>query len=192
MIHVVGLPQSHHTIKHTYFGELSFSTTPNTATIDYTQLSADNFIGLSEVIWERKFILDTSSIDVHLWVGPEEPNIERLDAFALLLGDLAALDAYARNQLKHYLKQDRLYIEEHVEILAGTPVIENLAPNGDAAAVNVDPFVAAMVLHRIGLRLSNTISPVVMDYMIDKKNSDEILAVKLTANGQMITIDWES
>ena len=145
MIHVADLPQSHHTIKHPYFGELSFSTTQNTQTIYYKQLSADNFIGLNEVIWERKFILDTSSIDVHLWVGPEEPNVERLDAFALLLGDLAALDAYARKQLKHHLKQDRLYINEHVEILAGTPMIDSLAPNGDAAAVNVDTFVAPCV-----------------------------------------------
>lgn len=71
-------------------------------------------------------------------------------------------------------------------------MIDSLAPNGDAAAVNVDTFVAAMALYRIGLWLSETSSPVVMDYMIDKEHSDEILALKLTANGQMISIDWES
>jgi len=33
---------------------------------------------------------------------------------------------------------------------------------------------------------------VVLDYQIDPKHSDQILAVKLTANGALVSVDWES
>jgi len=43
-----------------------------------------------------------------------------------------------------------------------------------------------------GMWLDDPQAPVVMGYMIDQENSDEILAVRLAANGQFIFVDWES
>jgi hypothetical protein len=146
-----------------------------------------------DVIWESDLSLDGTALDVQLWASPGMLlDAPMLDAFAALLGDLPSVDARARQQLKQYLEQDRFYIEHHVEQLAGTPVIDTLAPDGNFAAVDIGTFVAAMALIGVALWPDDPGAPVVMDYMIDQENSDEILAVQLAADGQFTAIAWES
>jgi len=166
-------------VDHAFFGELDISALDN-----------------DDVIWEREFSLGDATFEVHLWATPgEPPKMRMLDAFAALLEDLPSLDAHARQLLRQKFQQDRSYIEFHVEEL-DTAVIRALAPHGDASAVDVDAFVSAMELTEIGLWLLSDAEvasgPVVMDYMIDKENSDQILAVKLMETSQPVSIDWES
>jgi hypothetical protein len=147
-----------------------------------------------DVIWSRDFSLADTSFEVCLWAGPGEPlDARMLDALAALLADLPALDARARRFLVEDMAQDKSFIEFYVEDPDDMlPVIEALAPDGDADAVDVGAFVKAMTLMNIGLWPVPVTGPVVMDYMIDPENSDQILAVKLDENGALVSIDWES
>ena len=53
-----------------------------------------------------------------------------------------------------------------------------------------------MTLHSIGLWHQDPFDegsgPLVLDYMIDPDNSDEILAVSVAADGEITEINWES
>ena len=116
-----------------------------------------------------------------------------LDTFAKLLQNLSGLDVYARQQLTKMLTQDKSYIEFHTEELAeDSEIISNLLVEADDREISIQDFSAAMHLTNIGMWLDFPDAPIIMDYMIDPENSDEILAVKLTAEGQLVSIDWES
>jgi hypothetical protein len=147
------------------------------------------------VIWEREMSLNGSTFDVWLWADSDKPlNVLMLEARAARLADLPALDTIARQQLRQYLEQDRYYIEFHLEELPDIPVIKALAPDGDASTVDIGNFVEAMILSgiRLWLNMPDTSGSIIMDYMIHKENSDEILAVKLMKNGELAAVDWES
>ena len=58
--------------------------------------------------------------------------------------------------------------------------------------VDAHAFVSAMRLTNIGLWFTVEGSPVVLDYRLDPEASDQILAVKCDAQGQVVSIDWES
>ena len=49
-----------------------------------------------------------------------------------------------------------------------------------------------MQLNNISLWCSNEDAPIVLDYRIDAQGSDQILAVKCDAQGQITDINWES
>lgn len=50
-----------------------------------------------------------------------------------------------------------------------------------------------MHLRMLGFWLSaDSSTPIVADYMIDPSASDEILAVKMTVDGQIVSVEWES
>ena len=59
---------------------------------------------------------------------------------------------------------------------------------------NPEEFARAMRLESISLWTEELpdCDSIVMDYMIDREKSDEILAVKLFADGGICGIDWES
>ncbi|MFT4172469.1 MAG: DUF2004 domain-containing protein [Rhodocyclaceae bacterium] len=149
-----------------------------------------------DVIWEQSFFLNDAAFDISLWAGddPGAPlDAPMLDAFAKLLQNLPALDIYARQQLEKMLAQDKSYIEFHAEELAeDSETISKLLAEVDGGEISIQIFAAAMRLTNIGLWLDVPNAPIIMDYMIDPENSDEILAVKLTAEGQLVSIDWES
>ena len=60
---------------------------------------------------------------------------------------------------------------------------------------NVDDFVAEMQIETIGLWYSTDEEDgvdVMVDYMIRPEESDQILAVNFSLDGEIVTIDWES
>lgn len=165
---------------HSYFGKLDTTALKNV-----------------DVIWERSFSLNDATFDVSLWANINTTlETTALDAFAKLLQNLPALDIYARQQLIKVLLEDKSYIEFHIEELGlaeYSNTISQLLATANNESISTQAFTNAMHLTGIGLWLDVPSSPqVIMDYMIDPENSDEILAVKLTTEGQLITIDWES
>jgi hypothetical protein len=177
-------------IHHHYFGDLHCPSASKDA-IWVGDLRCPD--ASTDVIWERELNLGDAHVEVWLWMDPIESfDPIRLDAFAALLVDLNTLDASARDHLKTYLEADRSFIDDHVEALNETGVIAKLIQDADEEPIEADRFVAAMQLSRIGLWIGMSSSPVVMDYVIDSEHSDQILAVKTTENGSVVSIDWES
>lgn len=163
------------TIQHRYFGDIS-------ACVDET-----------DVVWEKAITLNGATFDVSLWLGKgERLDDSTLDAFATLLENLGSLDASARRHLTAYLEKDRSFIDDHVEELEGSSVIDRLVDDAGGEPVEAGAFASAMRLNGIGLWVGMASSPVVMDYVIDPENSDQILAVKTAYDGNVVTIDWES
>ena len=153
-------------IKHAYFGEL------NTEELDGY-----------DVLWEENIPYKNGNIIVFFWFcGKDDLSLERLDSFEKFLKDFDAVDEKARKALKAYLEEDSEYLDFHAEEL------ENIAEN-------VDDFVAEMKVETIGLWYSTDEEDgvdVMVDYMIRPEESDEILAVNFSLDGEIVTIDWES
>ena len=165
--HFKEAPMQHH-----YFGELD----------------TDDIEG-RDVIWEDERQLNAQTFEICLWADAgQQLDTLQLDAFAALLQDLPALDAQARSHLLAELQTDDEFMRHHLEEVENFPRLAELAPDGDMAAPD---FVRAMVLVNIGLWADEPAS-VVMDYQIDPEHSDQILAVKLTAQGELTAVHWES
>lgn len=166
-------------LKHLYFGLLDTDTLKKV-----------------DVIWERSFSLNGATFDVSLWAGdtPGAPlDASILDALAKVLQDLPALDIYARQQLAEMLEEDKSYIEYHTEELAeDSETVSRLLTDAESSGISAQAFAAAMRLTNIGMWLDVPDAPIIMDYMIAPEDSDEILAVKLIAENQLVAIDWES
>lgn len=149
----------------------------------------------TDVVWESTSQLGGDEVEVQLWAGPSrKPGAEELDAFAACLTDLSALDTAARTALRAYLHEDRYFIDYHVEELEDSETVVRLVREAAGEAVGVDSFAAAMRLSSVGLWLSGLSEepPVILDYMFDPGLSDQILAVKLTRDGTVVSVDWES
>lgn len=149
----------------------------------------------AEVVWESTARLGDGEVEVQLWAGPSsEPDAEELDACAACVTDLPALDTAARTALRRYLHEDRSFIDFHVEELEDSETVARLVRDSAGEAVGVDSFVAAMRLSGVGLWLSGLSDgpPVVLDYTFDPDLSDQILAVKSTRDGTVVSVDWES
>ncbi|MFE7427491.1 DUF2004 domain-containing protein [Streptomyces sp. NPDC057545] len=149
----------------------------------------------TDVVWESTSQLGDDEVEVQLWAGPSsDPDAEELDAFAACLTDLSALDTAARTALRAYLREDRCFIDYHVEELEDSETVVRLVRDAADEAVGADSFAAAMRLSSVGLWLSGLSDgpPVILDYMVDPELSDQILAVKLTRDGTVVSVDWES
>ncbi|MFF8615335.1 DUF2004 domain-containing protein [Streptomyces sp. NPDC015350] len=149
----------------------------------------------TEVVWESTSRLGDDEVEVRLWAGPSgEPDTEELDALAACLTDLPALDATARTALRAYLREDRYFIDHHIEECEDSETVVRLVRDAAGEAVGADSFAAAMRLSGVGLWLSGPSDgpPVVLDYVFDPDLSDQILAVKLTRDGTVVSVDWES
>ena len=158
------------TLNHPYFGGLD------------TDAPEDEV----DVLWENETDLNGQPIRTNLWAAAQaEPDAAEPDQFAERLQNLAELNSRARAALQAYLEKDNIYITCHREEMEG----------GDALPDTPAAFVAAMTLHSIALWHQDPYeegSPLVLDYMIDPDNSDEILAVSVAADGEIQEISWES
>ena len=159
------------TLNHPYFG----------------LLDSDALADEVDVLWERGVDVNGHSVNAQLWAAAEaELDASELDQFAARLQNLAELDQRARVALQDYLADDDSYITFHREEMDG----------GDELPDMPAAFVAAMTLHSIGLWHQDPFDegsgPLVLDYMIDPDNSDEILAVSVAADGEITEINWES
>ena len=153
-------------LKHAYFGEL------NTEGLDDY-----------DVLWEENIPYKNGNIIVFFWFcGKDDLSSERLDSFENFLKNFDPMDEKARKALKAYLEEDSEYLDFHAEELENIPE-------------NVDDFVAEMQIETIGLWYSTDEEDgvdVMVDYMIRPEESDEILAVNFSLDGEIVTIDWES
>lgn len=158
------------TLNHDYFGALN----------------SDALADEVDVLCEGEADVNGRAVAVNLWATAKAPlDAAQLDQFAERLQNLAELDSRARAALQAYLEDDGSYISCHREEMEG----------GDALPDAPAAFVAAMVLHKIGLWHQDpyqTGRALVLDYMIAPENSDEILAVAVAPNGEIKTISWES
>jgi hypothetical protein len=149
----------------------------------------------TDVVWESTSQLGDDEVEVRLWAGPSSgPDAEELDKFAACLTNLSALDTAARAALRTYLHEDRYFIDYHLEELEESETVVRLVRDAAGEAVGVDSFAAVMRLSSVGLWLSGLSDgpPVILDYMFDPDLSDQILAVKLTWDGTVVSVDWES
>ena len=153
-------------LKHAYFGEL------NTEELDGY-----------DVLWEKEIPYKNTSVEAEFWFcGEDDLSSERLDSFEKFLKNFDAIDEKARKALKAYLEEDSEYLDFHAEELENIPE-------------NVDDFVAEMQIETIGLWYSiyeASTGEVIIDYMIRPEESDQILAVNFSLDGEIVAIDWES
>ena len=154
-------------LKHAYFGEL------NTEELDDY-----------DVLWEEEIPYKNTSVKAEFWFcGEDDLSSERLNSFEKFLKNFDAIDGKARKALKAYLEEEPEYLNFHAEELENIPE-------------NVDDFVTEMKVESIGLWYSIDEEEegvdVVVDYMIRPEESDEILAVKFSLDGEIVAIDWES
>ena len=56
----------------------------------------------------------------------------------------------------------------------------------------IDDFVTAMKINNVGLWYCVSKDEIIVDYMIDPDQSDEILAVRFNLDGSFSSIAWES
>lgn len=163
-----------------------------------------------DVYWEKEVTIcddaqqhsnDCISVEVWVWAGsPADLTPTLLDQFASLCQQLQVLDKKARNALSQYLQEDSSYIDSHRDEEL-TEDSNTIAALFNQATVTPEQFVEKMQLTQVGLwafpvTLENekpvNDSPMVMDYMIDSEVSDEILAVKLSIEGNVTGVMWES
>ncbi|BAJ32001.1 MULTISPECIES: DUF2004 domain-containing protein [Kitasatospora] len=166
------------TIEHPHFGRLETGAT-----------------GEPDAVWTGTARLGADEVGLLLWAGPGPgPDTAELDALAARLADPAALDAAARAALRTYLLADRLFIDHHVEELPDSPAVRHLLERAADGQVGVDAFLAALRLRTIGLWPAGLADgpPIVLDYVFEPALSDQILAVRATADGTVTAVDWES
>ena len=153
-------------LKHAFFGEL------NTEGLDDY-----------DVLWEENIPYKNGNIIVFFWFcGKDDLSVERLDSFEKFLKNFDAVDEKARKALKAYLEEDSEYLDFHAEELENIPE-------------NVDDFVAEMQIETIGLWYSTEEEDgvdVMIDYMIRPEESDQILVVNFSLDGEIVAIYWES
>ena len=153
-------------LKHAYFGEL------NTEGLDDY-----------DILWKGNIPYKNGSVRVKFWFcGKDDLSVERLDSFEKFLKGFDAVDEKSRKALKAYLEEEPEYLDFHAEELENIPE-------------NVDDFVAEMQIETIGLWYSTEEEDgvdVMVDYMIRPEESDQILAVNFSLDGEIVTIDWES
>ena len=155
----------------------------------------------TDVIWEVPQTLDGQSIETWLWADPASPlQPLMLDQFEGLLNRLPELDQQARAALIQHLQEDPEFIachadmvqDENAENLPATTALLAKAQAAGQPHIAAADFVTALRIENISLWCSHDDAPLVLDYRIDPQGSDQILAVKCDAQGQILEIDWES
>ena len=148
-------------IEHRYFGQLNFETVDD-----------------PDVIWEKEI----RGVNACLWF---DKNVELLadilDLYAQFLENIDEKIKEAKKALITYLKNDRWYIDFHIEECG----LEDVPRD-------IPKFVTKMTITNIGLWIIDEKPHITMDFMIAPDQSDEILCVNFGEDTKIISIDWES
>lgn len=139
----------------------------------------------AEAPWSQDRSVAGATVATVLWAG-RGLDAASLDGFAALLGDLEGADRRARVALTDHLHRDPSFLNAHLEHVEMIPSLAQAARDG---VVTVEEFVAALRLTSLGLWCG---TGAVLDYQVDPRVSDQILAVKLGVDGALRAIDWES
>ena len=149
-------------LEHPYFGKL------NTEGLDDY-----------DILWEENIPYKNGTVSVGFWFcGKDDLSIERLDLFEKFLKEFDTIEEKARKALKVYIEENFEYFSSYLEKLEDIP-----------------DFVAEMQIETIGLWYSTEEEDgvdVMIDYMIRPEESDQILAVNFSLDGEIVAIDWES
>ncbi len=152
-----------------------------------------------EIVWQQQAELDGRVLPLWLWCDPNHPpEAGLLDKLAARVRDLHVLDAKARGYLAQALEQGD-YMADHLDApaLDASPLIARLKAEAAGAGPSPAVFAAAMHLERVGLHAyddadTDKAASIVLDYILDRDDSDEIMAVKLNADGALLRVDSES
>lgn len=150
-------------INHSYFWEIS------TENVDYT-------IPPTGVIYEK--IL--SGTEICIWAD-ENQNLDEknLDLASEFVKNFEKNLNIYKKYLEKYLEEDSEYMDFHLSELEDLNFPDKISD-----------FVNAMEVTGIGIWLQDNI--IVVDFMINKDNSDEILCLKFDIEGNLKDIAWES
>ncbi|OOR92547.1 DUF2004 domain-containing protein [Moraxella bovis] len=159
---------------HSYFGELNF----------------DNLY-----IWENEIHIpqiNENPIEILLWVDDKntKPTIEFLDKSANHFQNIDKLHQKAVIELVNYLNDDDYFVNYYVDEIDeyDLPTLTALIENDDLTNEN---FVKLLKLQSVSSWYGEDCQ-IVMDYMIDPEQSDQILAVKFDLDGNFNKVSWES
>lgn len=159
---------------HSYFGELNFD---------------------DLCIWENEIELpqiNDNPIEILLWVNDEtaKPNAEFLDKSAHHFQNADKLHQKAVAELIHYLNDDNEFVNYYVDEIDeyDLPLLKKMIDNDELTNEN---FVKLLKLQSVSSWYGRN-SELVLDYMIDPEQSDQILVVKFDLDGNFNEISWES
>lgn len=128
------------------------------------------------VLWKE----EVNGINTKLWyVKDTEISIEILDKFSQFLNNFEEYHQKSLKALEDCLTEDDEYIVFHRE------EVELDVPK------EASKFVQSMHITNIGLWVGEKVS-IIVDYMIDPEESNQILAVKFDKNLGIVDIAWES
>lgn len=156
---------------HSYFGELNFD---------------------DLCIWENETAvpqINNNPIEILLWVDDEDtkPTTEFLEKSANHFKNIEKLHQKAVIELVNYLNDDDDFVNCHVDE-CDLPALTALIDNDDLTNEN---FVKLLQLQSVSSWYGKDCQ-IVMDYMIDPEQSDQILAVKFDLDGNFNKVSWES
>lgn len=161
-------------LTHPYFGELNFN---------------------DLCFWESNITLShitDNPIELLLWVADEslKPTAEFLDKSAIHFQNINNLHQKATSELINYLTADGEFMEHYTNAIDDYD-LPQLAALIDDNKLTADTFVKLLKLQTIASWYDED-GQIIMDYMIDPEQSDQILAVMFGLDGRFIDISWES
>ena len=149
------------TLEHKYFGKLNFDNA--------------NEIG---IVWKG----EVDGIDVTMWYDEDVEVMKgELDRFALFLENIKANTKKATEALIETLKEDREYMDFHLEECKDANLPDDVVK-----------FVSQMTVTAIDLWIGDSEYRITMDFMILPDESDQILCVTFNERGEINAVDWES
>ncbi|STZ56038.1 Uncharacterised protein [Moraxella lacunata] len=159
---------------HSYFGELNFD---------------------DLCVWENAINIpqiNENPIEILLWVDDEntKPTAEFLDKSAKHFQNIEKLHQKAVIELVNYLNGDDYFVNYHIDEIDeyDLPALTALIDNDNLTNEN---FVQLLKLQSVSSWYGEHCQ-IVMDYMIDPEQSDQILAVKFYLDGNFNEVSWES
>lgn len=146
-------------------------------------------------IWEDEITLSDikdNPIELLLWVDDESlvPTPEFLDKSAHHFKHIEALHQKAISELTRYLSADGTFMDYYADNVNeyDLPLLTKLIDNNELTTNN---FVKLLKLQTVASWYGNQ-SQIIMDYMIDPEQCDQLLAVKFNLEGHFLEISWES
>lgn len=166
-----------HSIAHSVFGEVEIHPTDGT-------------------YWTKQLSLRSRGVAVDMTV--EESALatpEALDRVAPFVTRLADFDSDARRSLRQNYEEGpdstvAQYKEHHLEELSAEVVAAIFGKPKEA--VDVDAFLSATYLRRVGLYPTETDGCAAFDYTIGENATQYLMVVRFNADGEVTSIEMES